>query len=252
MALIMANIRSDVLDVDTSLTIISPCDYGKEYKKNFTLYLLHGAADNSLTWIRKTNIEEFANKYGATIIMPEGHKSYYTDMKNGMRYFSYISDELPKICNKMLGISTEAQNTFIAGLSMGGYGALKCALTKPHIYGKAVSLSGVVDIKERVSKIENIPAHRQGEFKGIFGESLDIIKENDLFYLANKLVSTTNKLPNILCTCGNEDMFVEMNRRFNKEMSSLPYEFSYIESNGGHNFQYWNSQLESMFDFLYE
>ena len=112
----------------------------KEYK---CLYLLHGLSDDHSIWLRRTSIERYAADYGACIVMPCGARSFYTDMKYGMKYFSYITEELPSIVSEFLKVSNKREDTYIAGLSMGGYGALKAALKKPEVFCAAAGLSSV-------------------------------------------------------------------------------------------------------------
>lgn len=249
MAIITINFRSKALDVDIAAAVISPCDGNMD--TGCTLYLLHGAADNSLSWMRKTDIEKYAEKYGCTVIMPDGHKSYYTDMKNGMSYFSFISEELPQLCGKLFNIHTCRERTFIAGNSMGGYGALKCAFTNPDRYSKAVSLSGAVDIRGRISRRAALPVHRQRELRGIFGETPEICPSDDLYKLAGTLSSEKKEGPSALSICGSSDMLADMNRSFGNYMKALPYPFQYIEKTGGHDWEFWNAQLGPMFEFLF-
>ena len=84
------------------------------------LYLLHGMSDDHSTWIRRTSVERYATQYGLALVMPNAHRSYYTDMACGLKYWTYVSEELPRLMHTFFKISDRREDTFVAGLSMGG------------------------------------------------------------------------------------------------------------------------------------
>ena len=96
---------------------------GETLPKRQTLYLLHGYGDSYTSWIRKTNLERYAAHHNLAVIMPDAQKSAYTDMTHGGKFFTYIADELPGKMRAFLPLSERREDTFIAGFSMGGYGA---------------------------------------------------------------------------------------------------------------------------------
>lgn len=173
MAFIECNFFSDVLGMSSTMNVIIP-----ENRKNRigiktkaeqdeypVLYLLHGLSDDHTAWMRRTSIERYANKYGLAVIMPNVHRSFYTDMVFGNNYFTFISQELPEIAEKLFPLSTKRKNTFVAGLSMGGYGAFKLALNQPERLAAAASLSGALNIAEnaeRADKKEESAVHEWG------------------------------------------------------------------------------------------
>ena len=134
MALIELKFFSQMLGMQTEAYIIVPQrstegeigvetrDGNKEYK---CLYLLHGLSDDHSIWLRRTSVERYADRYGICVVMPCGAKSFYTDMKYGMKYFSYITEELPKVVCEFLKISNRREDTYIAGLSMGAMARLR-------------------------------------------------------------------------------------------------------------------------------
>ena len=142
MALIKVNFRSKVLLEETALNIILPEGCAEEDIP--TVYLLHGMHGDHTLWCRKTNIERYAAERRMAIVMPDGENGFYTDMKYGKKHYSYVSEEL--VDYRVFRLSRRRERTFVAGLSMGGYGAFRIALTKPEVYSAAVSLSGCLDI----------------------------------------------------------------------------------------------------------
>jgi S-formylglutathione hydrolase FrmB len=124
--ILRGNVFSKILEMDTGITIVTPNDFKMDgtYK---VVYLLHGACGNNGTWADYSMLPVYAN-HGKTIyVLPEVARSFYTDMKYGFKYFSYITEELPNICKTVFNISADREDTAIIGGSMGGYGALNCA-----------------------------------------------------------------------------------------------------------------------------
>ncbi|MBQ3490701.1 MAG: esterase family protein, partial [Clostridia bacterium] len=156
MALINLKFASEVLGMQTEINVVVPQRStkgqigmsgeakGEKYK---TLLLLHGLSDDASTWLRRSSIERYATENGIAVIMPGAERSFYTDMKYGAKYFTYITEELPGIVREFLNVSDKREDTYIAGLSMGGYGALKSALKKPEVFCACAGLSSVADIR---------------------------------------------------------------------------------------------------------
>ena len=112
--------------------------------------------------------------------MPQVHHSFYTDMKYGNKYWTFLTKELPLLAQSFFPLSTARKDNFVAGLSMGGYGALKWALNHPETFSAAASLSGVTDIVKR--KVDQ----PDGIFNLIFGDEELTGTEHDLFALIKK------------------------------------------------------------------
>ena len=156
MALIDVKFYSEALGMQTEAYVVLPQkDTAGEIgiaqnasdKKYPVLYLLHGLSDDHSIWLRRTSIERYATEYGICVVMPCGHRSFYTDMKYGIDFFRHTADELPQIVHEFFpGISTKPEDTFVAGLSMGGFGAFKLGILRPDKFAAVASLSGAVDL----------------------------------------------------------------------------------------------------------
>ena len=184
MAFFKGSIRSQTLGMDTGLTVVLPFDRAAVPEAECpAIYLLHGHGENADVWTRMTSAERYANAYGVALVMPEVQRSFYTDMAMGLSYFTYVTEELPAACQRLF-TSAAAGEPFVAGLSMGGYGALKLGLRRPDLFAGCAGFSGCLDIKLRYSCAgRSRPA---GEAKAIFGEDLVIKPEDNLFYLVEK------------------------------------------------------------------
>ncbi len=251
MALIELKFFSQALGMQTEAYIVIPQkstagEIGIDGKNNQAaykcLYLLHGLSDDHTIWLRRTSIERYATAYNVCVVMPCGARSFYTDMKYGLQYFSYITEELPRVVNEFLKVSNKREDTYIAGLSMGGYGALKAALKKPEVFCAAAGMSSVADIKDGIFDDVLVP---------VFGEGVHIPNEEDLFYLAEK--TSKNPLrPRIFMGVGTEDFLYESNVRLKEKFEALAYDFTYRESPGSHNWAFWDEYIQYILKWMFE
>ena len=268
--ILRGTIPSAVLGMDTGITIITPGTYhlealkeraGRPYK---TAYLLHGLYGNHGSWADNTMLLVYANDYHMVFIMPEAARSFYTDMAYGLNYFTYISEELPLICSSLFQISSDRNDTFVIGGSMGGYGALKCSLFHPDIFGHCLALSSAyLFLKEdlrgmRQNRLDH-NCFRQSDLtsgegdvrllqdmRAAFGEKLECKEEDDLLSLLDSRMKEKRNLPDIRMICGKEDPYLEENRRFAGELNKRAgLAFSYKEIPGSHDWYYFNEALRT-------
>ncbi|CDZ25043.1 esterase [[Clostridium] cellulosi] len=243
MAFFEGSIYSDALGISTSICVSLPYDTNnKSDGKPPVLYLLHGLFDNHTAWVRNTNVDMLAKKYGFAVVMPNAGKSYYTDMKYGPKYFTYISEELPELCRRMFNVSEKREKTFVAGISMGGYGALKLGLRRPDIFGGCAGISAAADIKPRAADYKNRP-----EMRAVFGETGVAPEDDDLFLLAEKQRGTKCK---ILMHCGLSDTKLNENWELYKALLKNGFDVEYIESEGAHDWTYWERILPQVMEYF--
>ena len=144
MAIFRGTIRSKTLMMDTSVNIVVPYEqhYAATKAREFkTVILLHGLKQNADAWPRMSRVEQYAHAAGFNVVMPEAQRSFYTDMTYGLAYFDYIANELPQMLSTVFRMPTDSAHLYVGGLSMGGFGAFKCALTYPERFAGVMSLS---------------------------------------------------------------------------------------------------------------
>jgi S-formylglutathione hydrolase FrmB len=214
------------------------------------LYLLHGLSDDHTAWMRRTSIERYANKYGLAVIMPNVHRSFYTDMNSGNDYFTFVSQELPEIAEKLFPLETGRKNTFVAGLSMGGYGAFKLALNQPERFAAAASLSGALNLAENVERANKSDELYQ-EMKWIFGNSKKVRNSrHDLFYLLKRLKGEKKKIPKLYQCCGTEDFLYKDNLKFRDFCRKNKIKLKYEEESAVHEWGYWDQKIQTVLRWL--
>jgi putative tributyrin esterase len=242
MALLHVNFHSNTLGMATQMDVILPQTADTAPYK--TLYLLHGMSDDHTIWQRRTSIERYADAKGIAVVMPSTDLGWYTDMAHGLRYYTYIGEELPKICRGFFPrMSAAREDNYIAGLSMGGYGAFKFALGFPDKFAAAASLSGAIAF--------NGGADNNPLWRNVFGD-LDKFKgsENDLFWLAKKLKESGKPLPKLYIWCGTEDFLYEGNVIMRGYLNDLGYDLTYEESAGDHQWKYWDEKIQTVLDWI--
>ncbi len=211
------------------------------------LYLLHGMSDDETIWCRRTSIERYAAGRDLVIVMPNVHRSYYIDMHHGPRYWTLISEELPELAAHFLPISQRREDTFVAGLSMGGYGAFKLGICRPGQFAAAASLSGALS----PGSFKNSSGARSAEWLNTFG-SAQLFKEseNDLHAQLQKRVNEGTELPRLWQHCGTEDFLYEHNVDSRNEAQRLGVPLAYSEGPGDHSWGLWDEQIQNVLDWL--
>jgi S-formylglutathione hydrolase FrmB len=214
-----------------------------------TLYLLHGMSDDHTIWQRRTSIERYASDYGLAVIMPSTQLGWYTDMHHGLKWWTYISEELPAICRKFFPLSDKREDNFVAGLSMGGYGAAKMGLRAGESFSHAATLSGGLDVGAILIDPE-FTKDRADFWHNVFG-SIDMFTGggNDLFALAEKR-KKQGMMPKIYQWCGTEDFLYRHNLTFRDHLVKLGYDLTYEEGPGDHQWKYWDEKIQRVLEWL--
>ncbi|KKQ20002.1 MAG: hypothetical protein A2Y45_03620 [Tenericutes bacterium GWC2_34_14] len=247
MAFLTFHIKSNALELNTVVNVLIPQDVKKDEKLK-VLYLLHGYLGDHTDWMRYTALERYSWNYRLAIVMPAVNNSYYTDTVSGLNYFTYVSKELPEIMSSLLPISTKREDNYVAGLSMGGYGALKIALTYPERFSKAASLSGALDI-DHIRELAGDQT-RKTWFNAVFGFKPSQQTPADLIYLVDLHLKHNVMLPDLFIGCGTEDFLYQDNLKFKKMLEDHQVKHVYIESPGGHDWAFWDLYIQKVLAWL--
>lgn len=253
MAFLDLKFYSEALGMQTEVYVVIPqrsnlgeigIGTAKGADKYKCLYLLHGLSDDHTIWMRRTAIERYATEYGICVVMPCGGRSFYTDMKYSMKYYTFVARELPRIICEMFQVSDRREDNFLAGNSMGGYGALKIALKECDSFCAAAALSPVTDLKFLFD------TGREELFHLIFGETDEIPEREQLSWLLEQKKDDPNR-PRIFVGVGTEDFLYDDSISFREKIEKLPYDFTYRESSGGHNWAFWDEYIQYALKWMY-
>lgn len=245
MSLINISYASNILNSNNNITLIYPDNIKRESVN--ILYLLHGYSGSNYDWTRYTNIIKLVSDKNLVVVMPDFKNSFYTNMKYGFNYFDYLTEELPSFIEQTFNLKHKKENTYIFGLSMGGYGALKAALTYPNKYNGAASFSGVVNIKNVYDRLIN----RDKVLNGIFGskeELLNNLNKHDLF----KLTKNINNNLKLYLSCGKDDFLYDDNKTFKKHLKENNINHQYVFKDGDHNWDFWNEEINYAINLFFK
>lgn len=242
MAFIQCRFWSDALQMQSEMWVLLPqgaCLDVRRRRPIPTLYLLHGLSDDHTIWMRRTSIERYADEAGLAVVMPSTHRGFYTDMADGPRYWIHVSEDVPRAARAFFPLSEKREANFVAGLSMGGYGAFKHALRWPERYAAAASFSGALDA---VRRTKGRDAQWMAEMRRIFGPVQRVRhSDNDLFHLTSQLARGRKPRPRMYQACGDADFLLEENHAFRDHARAAGLDVIYDEDPGfGHTWDYWD------------
>ena len=251
MAFLEMSYFSSALGMSVAVNVILPekAKGGElEYK---TLYLLHGLSDDHTAWTRYTAIERYAAEYGIAVVMPAVQRSWYTDTADGANYFTFVSEELPSVCRGFFrGMSAKREDNYIAGLSMGGYGAVKAAFTHPEAFGGCAALSGALDIADLARRFDF------NEWRGIFDFNMKSSEQlnggkHDAFEVVRRSAAIDAPSPRVYTWCGESDHLMDCNNDFDELLTKMGIEHLYEHSEGDHTWKWWDKHIQDALKFLF-
>jgi S-formylglutathione hydrolase FrmB len=253
MALFHVNFFSNVLGLSVAMDVILPQPAPgtrRGEQKLPVLWLLHGLSDDHTIWQRRTSIERYVEPLNLAVVMPAVDRSFYTDMAQGNRYWSYISEELPALARSFFPLSARREDNFVAGLSMGGYGAFKLALRHPERYAAAASLSGALRHFDR-DLVEDPDPTWHAEIANVFGDLASFAtSEENVYHLAQQLAASGAPSPMLYQCCGVDDFLYADNLAFKQHAVTLGLPLTYEEGPGEHNWAYWDQQVQRVLAWL--
>lgn len=257
MALIQANIISGSLERMVPIQVILPVEKyldGAEKRLFPTLYLLHGVTGNCTDWLTRTNILRWAEAKGLAVVMPSGENSFYVDRPERRScYGQFVGQELVRLTRAMFPLSCRREDTFIAGLSMGGYGAVRNGLKYHDTFSRIAGLSSanVVDgIEKRTNNASSFLGRRDFA-ESIFGDLTKVRdSDSDPRWLAEQLRLTGAPFPKIYLACGTEDGLLESNWRLRDALRAAGADVTYEEGPGDHEWDFWDRYIRRVLDWL--
>ncbi len=252
MALLNCRFFSEALRESTTMTVILPesatGQIGMETVqgdgKPQVLYLLHGLSDDDSIWLRRTSIERYVAPLGLAVVMPKVGRSFYSNEHYGQDYWTFISEELPTLIPRMFNVSSKPEDTFVAGLSMGGFGAFKLALHAPHKFAAAASLSGALDMRDSQSA-----RMLRSELRHLWPPEGPDGGMDDLIYQLEHKDPTL--VPPLYQVCGTEDFLYNENLEFERVAQERGFNLtSDLHNPGDHEWGYWDTEIQKVLEWL--
>lgn len=205
-----------------------------------TLFLLHGLTGTYTDWLLQGNAYRIANDRNIAIVMPDGQRSFYLDQPHSLRWESWLASELPHLLDTYLKLPLRSSDLAIAGLSMGGYGAMRSALHHPQVFSAAMSLSGTLDVTE-----EAFQSRHPDLFETMIG-SYDVSgSAHDLV----GWVRDASRVPRMWAVCGEGDRLLGQHHEFVSAALAGGHEVAHYTAPGEHTWQFWNEHLPRALDW---
>ena len=256
--ILRGNFPSESLHMSTNIQFLIPDRGDGPFR---VAYLLHGLHGDQGTWLDYTTLPYYAKNYDTVFVIPGVGRSFYTNQKYGRRYYDFMSNELPRICRKILNISTKREDTAVMGCSMGGYGSLRLALSSPDQFGFCGAISSAcLYFRHILDKLRSDPdpylqtgpeaKEILTDLYSIYGDGLEYRRDYDIVELAKNFPAGMVR-PKIYATCGTEDDLRQDNLNFRDVMKNTAFDFTYEEWAGGHEWYFFSDALKKTLEFWY-
>ena len=257
MALIQVNYLSNALARTVPVHVILPADkvdskthgYVRREKPFKTLYLLHGMFGNYTDWVTNTRVQRWAEERNLAVVMPSGDNMYYVDSLLPFNdYGAFVGEELPAIMRAMFPLSDRREDTFIAGLSMGGVGAIRNGFKYAETFSRIAGLSSALTVLD-----PDVPPIA-GD-KAVYGD-LAAAAATDKNYqvayaqLKERVEAGEVAMPEVYLACGTDDDFITSTRAFRDQLRADGVSVTYDEQPGGHEWDFWDAQIKKVIDWL--
>lgn len=233
MALIQMDFMSNEIQRWTTINVILPDDV-EEGEKLPLLVLLHGYGGNHTDWVVNSSLMRYSWQHRLAIVMPDGDNSYFLDFpERAENYEKFVAVELPSLMRCTFPVSEKREETFIAGLSMGGGGAIRTALRYPELFSKAAGLSAGLTVEEEAQQV--------GHHCDIYEAYADCKKT---------LEANGVSMPSLFLSIGDKDPLLKINQDFHSFLDKEGVEHKYEEHPGSHNWEYWDGHIQNVLDFV--
>lgn len=250
--------RVDTLDVysmamqkSLKTAVVLPDSYQKTTKRYPVLYLLHGGQGSFRDWLTlppdKAVLHRLADQYDIIIVTPEGGRtSYYFDspLDKTSQYETFVSKEVIGKMDSTYRTVPDRNGRIIAGLSMGGHGAMYLAARHPDRYCAAGSMSGVMNINTATWNVPpDFAKSRAENFARLLGPPKDTLLPYPGFTIVDMVDKLKTNDVKLILDCGVDDFLIEPNRQLHRLLVTNGVPHDYIERPGKHEWPYWANAL---------
>ncbi|SCP98687.1 alpha/beta hydrolase [Anaerobium acetethylicum] len=261
MAFIQMNLLSKSLMRTVPVNVILPADKMvfpgmpvREDKPYKTLYLLHGVFGNYTDWVNGTRIQRFAEENDLVVVMPSGDNAFYVDQPKGNNYYGeFIGKELVELTRKMFPLSHRREDTFIGGLSMGGYGAIRNGLKYSDTFGYVVALSSALLTESLPDRTNEAPffLETRDYAESCFGNLDEVLtSDKNPKYLVEQLIKEGKELPAFFMACGDQDSLLGVNQDFADFLKENQAEITFEVGPGDHEWDFWDTYIKKGIEWL--
>ena len=261
MAFIQMSILSKSLMRTVPVNVILPADkmvfpgMPEPPEKPFkTLYLLHGVFGSYIDWVNGTRIQRYAEEHDLAVVMPSGDNAFYVDQPGANNYYGeFVGKELVELTRKMFPLSRKREDTFIGGLSMGGYGAMRNGLKYWENFGCIVALSGALLVEDVAKRTNDDPffLNRRDYAEACFGDLSKILdSDRNPKYLVRQLKKEGRPIPRIYMACGDADSLLPVNQDMAAFLKEQGADVTFEVGPGAHEWDFWDTYIRRAIEWL--
>lgn len=261
MAFIQMSILSKSLMRTVPVNVILPADkmvfpgMPEPPEKPFkTLYLLHGVFGSYIDWVNGTRIQRYAEEHDLAVVMPSGDNAFYVDQPGANNYYGeFVGKELVELTRKMFPLSRKREDTFIGGLSMGGYGAMRNGLKYWENFGSIVALSGALLVEDVAKRTNDDPffLNRRDYAEACFGDLSKILdSDRNPKYLVRQLKKEGRPIPRIYMACGDADSLLPVNQDMAAFLKEQGADVTFEVGPGAHEWDFWDTYIRKAIEWL--
>lgn len=261
MALIQVNLLSQSLMRTVPVNVILPVDKltmpgmpQREEKPYKTLYLLHGIFGSYIDWVSGTRIQRFAEEHDLAVVMPSGDNSFYVDQPAGNHYYGeFVGRELVDLTRKIFPLSRKREDTFIGGLSMGGYGALRNGLKYSGTFGYITALSSACHLEAIASLADEggFILESKSYAEACFGDLTKLLNsDKDPKHIARQIKAAGKPFPRIFMACGDQDNLLPANIEMADFLKAQGADVTFIVAPGAHEWDFWDKYIQEAIEWL--
>ena len=239
-------VPSPSMKKDVDALVVLPKSYAKSPDRRYpVVYLLHGFSGNYTTWAIKTkpDLNKIASKRNVIFVCPDGGNSWYIDSPviPDSKYETFTASELVEFVDKNYRTVASKRGRAIAGLSMGGHGALFLCFRHQDTFGACGSMSGTLDLRMNVNDGKIAVLGEYSKNRGAWDEHS---VANNLHLLCRK------NMPAVIIDCGTEDHLFPESEKVHREMLGMRLPHEYITRPGAHKRPYWNDAIDAQILFF--
>lgn len=232
------SLRSAALGREVTVVAVLP-DAASECRPAPLLLLLHGYGGDAFSWLKiRTGLPELVDRTGIALLCPDGGQSWYMDspVDTTSRYESFLVGELIPYADAHLPVARDARHRAVAGLSMGGFGAMRLGLLHPDLFGAAGSMSGGLDIR---------PFPGRWELDRLLGRQSESPENWERMTPINLIAQLDPaRVPALIIDCGYDDFIFEVNCAFHRELRRRGIPHDFCVRPGGHELSYWANAID--------
>lgn len=249
MAYCTLSLSSQVMSRSVEISLYLPSDLppSETWEIQGVMTLLHGYTGSGKDWTHYTAAPRYAADNGLVLICPSCGNCFYHDMVYGEAWKTFVTEEMPELLSRMFRLPREREKNWIAGLSMGGYGAFYLGLSRPDLYAGCASFSGAVDLRRMVRHAREYGM--ETTLHSVLGAQGVVPESSDLFYLLEQTAALPpDRQPLLLQTAGTEDVpiynILLQNRELYQHAQKLGLaSYAYLEWPGVHEWNFWDRSL---------